>query len=254
MHSYVTLVTNNDFAIGAMALAKSLIRTKARYPLSVMVKPEMLLSDKIQELKALGCLIYPVENFIFSEGFKERHERKNLHKNAPFNKGKKPIFHSPLDNFLKLHLWELEQYQKVVFLDADCLVYQNIDNLFDFPEFSGSPNLYESLNDMHRLNSGVFVAKPNQNTLKHMLEELDTPNAFWRRTDQTFLEYYFPNWHNLPYTYNCLQYVWFNLPELWRWESIKVIHFQYEKPWEKDHPKAQELKPLIDLWWEVYNG
>nr|AIA84445.1 CAZy families GT8 protein [uncultured Rhizobium sp.] len=53
---------------------------------------------------------------------------------------------------------------------------------------------------------------------------------------------------------NMLQYVWFNLPELWDWNSIRVIHYQYEKPWEKDHPKAHLLQPLIDLWWAFHDG
>ncbi len=45
-----------------------------------------------------------------------------------------------------------------------------------------------------------------------MLERLDAPGAFWRRTDQTFLQDFFPDWHGLPVFYNMLQYVWFNLP------------------------------------------
>jgi alpha-N-acetylglucosamine transferase len=47
---------------------------------------------------------------------------------------------------------------------------------------------------------------------------------------------------------NMLQYVWFNLPELWDWKQIGVLHYQYEKPWEQDHPKADKLRPLIELW------
>ena len=58
----------------------------------------------------------------------------------------------------------------------------------------------------------------------------------------------------LPVTMNMLQYVWFNLPGLWHWPSIRVLHYQYEKPWEKDHPKAEKLKPLIDLWQAFYQG
>lgn len=238
--------------MGAIALAKSLIRVKAKAALTVMTKAEMLNSTEITILKNLGCHILAVEPLALSDAFKQRHERKEIHQHAPFEKGNKPVFHTPLDNFLKLRLWELEQYQKIIFLDADCLVIQNIDNLFEFPEFAGAPNLYESLADIHRLNSGVFVAKPSRDTFANMMQKLDNKDTFWRRTDQTFLQSYFPNWHNLPYTYNCLQYVWFNMPALWEWASIKVVHYQYEKPWEHNHPKAKELKPLIELWWDIY--
>jgi alpha-N-acetylglucosamine transferase len=47
---------------------------------------------------------------------------------------------------------------------------------------------------------------------------------------------------------NMLQYVWFTMPSLWHWPSISILHYQYEKPWETNHPKADRLAPLIDLW------
>jgi alpha-N-acetylglucosamine transferase len=54
--------------------------------------------------------------------------------------------------------------------------------------------------------------------------------------------------------YNMLQYVWFNLPELWDWKSVHIVHYQYEKPWERQHPKADLLRPLIDLWQSYLEG
>jgi alpha-N-acetylglucosamine transferase len=140
-----------------------------------------------------------------------------------------------------------------VFLDADTLVLQNIDRLFDYPEFSAAPNVYETLADFRRLNSGVFTARPNPATFDRMMARLDAPGAFWRRTDQTFLEDFFPAWHGLPVYDNMLQYVWLNLPELWHWPAIRVLHFQYDKPWQSPHPRAQALRPLIDLW-HAYAG
>jgi hypothetical protein len=44
------------------------------------------------------------------------------------------------------------------------------------------------------------------------------------------------------------------MPDLWDWKSISILHYQYEKPWEKDHPKAARLQPLIDLWHRFYDG
>ena len=209
---------------------------------------------RLDELAALGCIVQPVQQLPLSEAFRARHRRESQHARAPFTKGVKPDFHDPLDNFCKLALWKLTEYRRVVFLDADTLVVQNIDKLFAYPEFCAAPNLYETLADMHRMNSGVFVAKPSTATFDAMLAQLDAPGVFWRRTDQTFLERYFPDWHGLPYTCNALQYLYFNLPQLWRWQSIRVVHYQYEKPWQENHPKADSLKPLIDLWHTVLEG
>lgn len=250
-HAYVTLVTNADFALGASALLRSLSLTETAVDRVVMVTggvPE----ESIALLEERGARVVPVLLLPTSEDFNTAHAKGALHGRAPFTKGEKPPFHTPLDNFAKLRLWELE-YDRVVFLDADTLVLRNIDKLFDYPEFCAAPNVYESLADFGRMNSGVFTARPSQATYKHMLARLDRPGAFWRRTDQSFLQDFFPDWHGLPISFNMLQYVWFNLPELWSWDQIRVLHFQYEKPWQHEHGKAGKLTPLIDLW-SAYAG
>lgn len=246
MNSYITLVTNPDYLIGVQALSRSLRMVGSQWPLTVLARPDL------PGLDELDCPVLPIEPLPVSDDFRRRHSRREQHSRAPFTKGDKPTFHDPLDNFAKLRLWELEQFQTVVFLDADIVVLQNIDRLFEYPEFVAAPNLYETLADFNRLNSGVFVAKPNRRTFDSMLAHLDRPGLFWRRTDQTFLEDYFPDWHGLPYIFNTLQYVWFNLPALWVWERLKVIHYQYEKPWQDNHPRRDLLAPVIDLWWHIY--
>lgn len=244
-NAYVTLVTNADFALGAKALIRSLKATGTQADIVVMHTGGASPAD-LAPLAVLGALLVEVDLLPTSDAFNERHARKNLHAAAPFTKGTKPAFHTPLDNFAKLRLWQLN-YDRVVFLDADTLVLKNCDTLFDYPEFCAAPNVYESVADFHRMNSGVFTARPSQKTFDAMLARLDQPDAFWRRTDQTFLQEFFPNWHGLPVFYNMLQYVWFNMPELWAWEDIHIVHFQYEKPWQ-DHDKADKLSVLIDLW------
>lgn len=246
-HAFVTLVTNADYALGAKALARSIRHSGTTADIVVLhtggVDPADLLP-----LMALGCRLIATDLLPTSDDFNARHERRSLHAAAPFTKGRKPGFHTPLDNFVKLRLWQLIEYERCIFIDADALVLQNVDRFFAYPEFSAAPNVYESLADFHRLNSGVFVAEPSLATFETMLERLDAADAFWPRTDQTFLQSYFPDWHGLPVTMNMLQYVYLNLPDLWNWSAISVLHFQYEKPWETDHPKAALLAPLIGLW------
>ncbi|MGR3463724.1 glycosyltransferase [Limimaricola sp.] len=243
--AFVTLVTNADFALGAKALLRSLRLSGTAADLVVLHTGGVGEAD-LAPLRARGARLVATDLLPTSAAFDAAHARDALHGAAPFTKGEKPAFHTPLDNFAKLRLWQLD-YERVVFLDADTLVLRNIDTLFDYPEFCAAPNVYESLADFHRMNSGVFTARPDPATYREMLSRLDAPGAFWRRTDQTFLQEFFPDWHGLPVTFNTLQYVWFNLPELWRWDQVKVLHFQYEKPWQ-DHAKADRLRPLIDLW------
>ncbi|TCL69809.1 glycosyltransferase [Rhizobium sp. BK251] len=251
--AYVTLVTNADYAMGALALARSIFWSKTAADVVVMHTGSVA-DEVLVPLEALGCRLIGVEHLPLSDDFNERHGRSALHAAAPFTKGRKPAFHSPLDNFCKLRLWQLIDYDSCIFIDADALVLRNVDRLFDYPEFSAAPNVYEGLADFHRLNSGVFVAKPSLSTFGSMLKLLDRQGIFWPRTDQTFLQEFFPDWHGLPVFMNMLQYVWFTMPELWDWKSISILHYQYEKPWEKDHPKAEKLRPLIELWHCFHEG
>lgn len=249
--AYVTLLSNEEYLPGVVALANSLKRVDSHYNLLVMT--HTLLRPEVQlQLTAKGCKIIELSPLPFSTSFVENHTRAAQHKKSPFLKGIKPSYHNPLSNFYKLSLWKLENYHKLVFIDSDMIVLQNIDHLFDYPEFSAAPNLYESLSDFGRMNSGLFVAKPSNKTFEKMFQVLDTPGAYWPRTDQTFLQEFWPNWHGLPFFYNTLQYLYFNIPELWQWQNIRAIHFQYEKPWDRSHGKVEQLKPLIDLWWSIY--
>jgi len=252
-HAYVTLVTNPNYAKGATALVNSLRQTGTKADLVILHTGAFPHADLAPFLDK-GCRLIEVAHLSLSDAFNQRHARGNVHATAPFTKGRKPDFHTPLDNFCKLRLWELTEYERVVFIDADAVVLRNIDRLFGYPEFSAAPNVYESLADFHRMNSGVFVASPSHETFARMLQALDAPDAFWPRTDQTFLQQFFPDWHGLPVYFNMLQYVWFTMPALWDWNSISVLHYQYEKPWETDHPKAAQLQPLIDLWHELHAG
>lgn len=252
-YAFVTLVTNADYAMGATALARSIRLTDTSADI-VVLHTGGVESDRLVPLADLDCRLVATDLLPLSDAFNERHARKSVHRAAPFTKGRKPGFHSPVDNFCKLRLWQLTEYGRCIFIDADALVLKNIDRYFAYPEFSAAPNVYESLADFHRLNSGVFVAAPSLSTFEAMLARLDTPDAFWPRTDQTFLQNFFPDWHGLPVTMNMLQYVWFNMPALWDWASIGVLHYQYEKPWEKDHPKEERLRPLINLWHTFFTG
>lgn len=252
-HAYVTLVTNAGYVPGATALVRSLKLTGTRADIVIMHTGGVA-REALAPLETLGAVLRQVDLLPTSDTFNERHARARIHADKPFTKGRKPGFHTPLDNFAKLRLWQMEAYDRVIFIDADAIVIRNIDRLFAYPEFSAAPNVYEGLGDFHRLNSGVFVAAPSQATFDAMLQRLDAPDARWPRTDQTFLQTFFPDWHGLPVFFNMLQYVWFALPELWDWKSVHVIHYQYEKPWEADHPKAAKLRPLIDLWRAYASG
>ena len=68
--------------------------------------------------------------------------------------------------FTKIHCWNLTQYRKCVFLDADTLVIQNCDELFERDELSAVPDI--GWPDC--FNSGIFVFEPSRATYEAVLE------------------------------------------------------------------------------------
>ena len=249
-HAFVTLVSNSAYLPGAEALLKSLALTKT--PADLVVMHRGLEEPQLTRLRALGARLVAADLLPTSQAFDQTHAREALHARAAYTRGGKPAFHTPLDNFIKLRLWQLD-YERCVFIDADAIVLRPVDKLFQLPEFCAAPNVYDGLDGFHRMNSGVFTARPDPATYRDMLDRLDKPGVFWRRTDQTFLQDYFPDWHGLSIHHNMLQYVWFKMPELWSWDDIRILHFQYEKPWS-DHDKVDLLRPLIDLWKAIAKG
>ena len=195
--AYVTLVTNSGYLPGAVALVRSLRLTGTSADIVVLYTGGVP-AGALGPLAALGARLADCGLLPTSDAFNAAHARSEIHGRNPFTKGEKPAFHTPLDNFAKLRLWQLP-YERVVFLDADTLVLRPIDRLFDYPEFSAAPNVYASLADFRRLNSGVFTARPDPATFAAMLARLDTPGAFWKRTDQTFLEAFFPDCQGFSY-------------------------------------------------------
>ncbi len=35
---------------------------------------------------------------------------------------------------------------------------------------------------------------------------------------------------------------------------MRIVHYQYEKPWDPANAKADLLRPLVDLWQAYYDG
>ena len=68
--------------------------------------------------------------------------------------------------FSKLHAWRLTRFTKCVFLDADTLVLQNVDELFEREEISAAPDVGWP----DTFNTGVFVYRPSLVTFSNLVE------------------------------------------------------------------------------------
>ncbi|KAL4457680.1 hypothetical protein ABPG75_012545 [Micractinium tetrahymenae] len=116
--AYATLLTRDGYLPGVQALARSLQAVGSRHPLLVIYTGDTLSSAAVAALEAEpGCQPLAVERYV-PPG---RHD---------FGAYKLQLY---AECWTKLRLWGLEQYERLVYLDADMIVLRNIDALFALP-------------------------------------------------------------------------------------------------------------------------
>lgn len=250
--AYVTLVTSDSYVAGAGVLARSLKSTGTNRSIWCLAASKQLSSNSLDILKSIFDGISEVDCI-------DSGDQINLALLGRPELG---------PTFTKLHLWKLTQFKKVVFLDADTLVLKNIDDLFEREEFSacadvGWPDCF---------NSGVFVAVPNGETYRKLLQHADKEGSF-DGGDQGLLNSFFSDWSvgpsskRIPFTYNLtINASYSYAPAFSRFKNdVKVVHFiGAQKPWTYYRLSDGSIVPrgngsdnvnleYIQIWWSIFD-
>ena len=123
----------------------------------------------------------------------------------------------------KIHCWRLIQYKKCVFLDADTLLLQNVDELFDREELSAVPDI--GWPDC--FNSGVFVFSPSEDTFRALLK-LAIESGSFDGGDQGLLNTYFSDWRTkdvsriLSFIYNMSSIAVYSYPPAFKQSVLSI--------------------------------
>lgn len=234
--AYATVLSNGDgYVPGVEALGRSLVRSGTKHERLLLVTPDVPETAR-QTLLAEGWRIREVAPI----------ENPNPQRNQ--------LFARFANTFTKLRAFALDDYEKLVLLDADTIALQNIDDLFERPHVSAAPDFL--LPD--RFNSGVLVIEPDAAQFEDMMLRLFTSESY-DGGDQGFLNTYFPEWYTgpganrLPAGYNMHQFIYQFLrahptlvPQLER--EAKVIHYTVQKPWLS----TSTLAGGSEAWWDMY--
>ncbi|KAG7599877.1 Glycosyl transferase family 8 [Arabidopsis suecica] len=114
--AYVTFFAGNgDYVKGVVGLAKGLRKVKSAYPLVVAMLPDVP-EEHREILRSQGCVLHEIEPVY-----------------PPDNQVEFAMAYYVL-NYLKLLILNFEKYNKMIYLDADIQVFENIDHLFDLPD------------------------------------------------------------------------------------------------------------------------
>ncbi|KAL7239449.1 hypothetical protein ACSBR2_005368 [Camellia fascicularis] len=174
--AYVTVLhSSNSFVCGAIALAQSIIQTNTTKDL-VLLADDSISKSSLQGLRAAG--------------WKIKHTKRIR---SPDSKRK---IYSEW-NYSKLRVWELTEYDKIICIDADIIVLENIDEFFVYPQFSAVGE------DDFVFNSGIMLVEPSKCTFETLMEKMSQV-ASYDATDQGFLNEMFTWWHRWPSRLNSL--------------------------------------------------
>jgi glycogenin glucosyltransferase len=249
MEAWVTLATNDAYAIGALVLGRSLRRVQTAKKLVVMITPGVS-----QEIRESLSRIFDAQILVdpYDSG-----DETNL---ALIGRPDLGV------TFTKLHCWRLTSYKKCVFLDADTLVLENCDELFDRPELAAAPDI--GWPDC--FNSGVFVFVPSQETYEALLRCAVTLGTF-DGGDQGLLNIFFNDWYSrssdyrLPFMYNMSSSSAYSYTAAYKYfgKNVKIVHFLGTvKPWHHSydetagglhvHGHPGHAPEHLEQWWSLF--
>lgn len=235
--AYVTfLAGNGDYVKGVVALAKGLRKVKTAHPLVVAILPDVP-EEHRRILVEQGCIVREIQPVY-----------------PPTNHTQFAMAYYVI-NYSKLRIWEFVEYSKMIYLDGDIQVFDNIDHLFDLPEgyFYAVMDCYCEPNWKHStmnkigycqqcpdrvpwqpelgpcpplyFNAGMFLFEPSLPTYHDLLTTLrvTAPTLF---AEQDYLNMFFRDVYKpLPAEYNLVLAMLWRHPENFDFERLKVVHY-----------------------------
>ena len=187
-YAYITILTTESYLDGVGALMLSLKKTKTEIPFYILCGPQISQHtiDRLNSFNYAYILRYQT-SIPFPESIATaNNNRQNTNWNHTFD---------------KLLIFELTQFKKMVFIDADMMVTQNLDHLFALPHMSATNAGFSfpgNENDID-LNSGLMVIEPQPDIVERMLAMI--PSIIARKDafgDQDVLQAYYIDWTSRP--------------------------------------------------------
>ncbi|CAJ1973383.1 unnamed protein product [Sphenostylis stenocarpa] len=243
--AYATVLHSSEaYVCGAITLAQTLLQTGTKRDLILLADNSISVSKR-DALSKAGWMVRIMTRI----------------RNPRAEKGSYNEY-----NYSKFRLWQLTDYDKIIFIDSDIIVLRNLDILFRFPQISATGN------DQSIFNSGIMVIEPSNCTFR-VLMRLRDDIVSYNGGDQGFLNEVFVWWHRLPRRVNLLKNFWAKTTAEAREKNalfgaepaeVYAIHYLGWKPWHcyRDYDcnwdTLEQRVYASDVahrrWWKVHDG
>lgn len=218
---YATLLLTDEYTETVLKLACSMKNVNATRPLIVFYDKKEILKSNLEIIQNAGIETRSISEIIsFPNSFAKRFSI----------------------NWTKLLFWKMEEFTRILYLDADMFMLRNVDHLFDYKEdfivAADADRFVSSCSPFGFNQAGLFVMSPCKEVFDHMFSMIKHNKSLqFRHSDaeQGFLNFYYQyNRLLLSPSYNFLAYKFWDTPMR---QNIMVIHYTANKPF---HIKKKE--------------
>uniref|UniRef100_A0A7S1GJD2 Hexosyltransferase n=1 Tax=Cyclophora tenuis TaxID=216820 RepID=A0A7S1GJD2_CYCTE len=266
--AFVTLLTSGDHLAGAQTLFYSIKKTLSKdlkYPpeLVVLVTPNVSSETRVllcpvfcTRVLEVDPIAFPRDSLQFKQHVSSRGDDGNEGSHVPTWTAQGAL--------TKLNVFNLAQYDTVVYIDADCLVIKDVAHLLELGKvYQESEALIAAAPDImppDKFNAGVMVIRPSEIVFKNMLAQRSLLTTY-DGGDTGFLNAYFSEWYTemppmarLSFGYNAQRFLYHctyeKQPKYWDLAvspDLHIIHYSsLPKPWDSK-PAAVEQEEKVDI-------
>ncbi|CAF1341287.1 unnamed protein product [Rotaria sp. Silwood1] len=242
-NAFFSALYTDNYLLGALTLGYTIKKHHPNHPMYMIYFQDRLYNEKT--FCALGIIGWKLMNV------KQISSVPGTHKKY-------------IDQFTKLILWNMTQFDSIVYLDCDTVVLNDVSHLHELVmepwrtgfEFAAATDDWRGTY-INKFNAGVFVLHPSQPVFNELIRTYTIPGNYHPHyAEQEFLNQFFRlRYLQLPTTYNMNMAIYSRNQYLWETlkPDFKIVHFTQRKPFLSNGKSTRGYEGVYELYYEVYN-
>lgn len=227
-YAYITLLSSQDYIIAVAALYESMQAVYTRYPLVIAYTPGSLPKVYKDLFEQRGLICKEVTQQVYPESMRSARQGERI-----------------LNTVSKFSIFEIKDFEKMCYIDADTFLLKNIDDVFMYPDGSMMKEVPTNLEPGF---DAFFVYQPAHHYTSYYMAILKENSGL---DGEILGKCWYPVRTNSDYQIP-REYCEFYRQAIWNFSEVKVVHFcNKQKPWLPEYKDSFDFsEPLLKLYGE----